>query len=210
MNDIIFLQDNFFLFKGLKSDEIEELLTFSGASTKEFSPKEIIQDKENYDCIGLIVSGKAFIKSGINGAILNKLNTSSVYGGAAIFKPPTHSTIVEAVTKCKVFTFSKEFIENCISKNHQTSLNYINFLAEKIDFLNNKINYFAGKSSESKLYCFLNQLPKTDNYAVLSYDMSTIAKMLGIGRATLYRAFEKLESDNLITKKDKIIIFNEV
>ena len=40
--------------------------------------------------------------------------------------------------------------------------------------------------------------------------MSTIAKMIGIGRATLYRAFEKLEKNGTITKQDKKIILNEV
>ena len=41
-------------------------------------------------------------------------------------------------------------------------------------------------------------------------DMSTVAKMLGIGRATLYRAFDKLEQNGSIIKNDKKIIFNEV
>jgi CRP-like cAMP-binding protein len=34
--------------------------------------------------------------------------------------------------------------------------------------------------------------------------------MLGIGRASLYRAFEKLEKDGLIIKNNKEIIINEV
>ena len=210
MDEVSFLKDNFFLFASLNYDTIKELLTLPGSSIKEFSPRQIIQDKENHNSIGIIINGKAIIKSGTDGAILNKLQQGSVYGVAGVFKAPTHSTIVEAVTNCKIITFNKEFIELCITKNHQTSLNYIKLLTEKIDFLNNKINSFAGKSSENKLYCFLNQLPRTDNYTILSYDMSTIAKMLGIGRATLYRAFEKLEGDKLITKKDKKIIFNEV
>ena len=36
--------------------------------------------------------------------------------------------------------------------------------------------------------------------------MSTLAKMIGIGRATLYRAFEKLEFSGLIIKNDKNIL----
>ena len=39
--------------------------------------------------------------------------------------------------------------------------------------------------------------------------ISAIAKMLGIGRASLYRAFEKLESDGLIIKNNKEIILKE-
>ena len=39
---------------------------------------------------------------------------------------------------------------------------------------------------------------------------STLAKMIGIGRASLYRSLEKLEGDGIIIRQDKRIILNEV
>ena len=205
-----FLKDNFFLFKNLSNEEIDNFLTFDGICEKKFIQGEIIQSCNNCDDIGIIVKGKATIKSDINGVIINKLFKNGIYGAAALFDKPTYSTLVQAVTDCHVITMNKKFIEKCISKNNTVAINYIEFLAKKISFLNNKINAYTAKSAENKLYTYLLQLPRNDNELELNVDMSTIAKMLGIGRATLYRAFDKLESNGTILKTDKQIIFNEV
>ena len=89
-------------------------------------------------------------------------------------------------------------------------MNYIKLLAKKIGFLNKKISAYTAKTTDNKLYTYLLQLPRNDNKLVLSTDFSAIAKMLGIGRASLYRAFDKLEKDGLIIKKNKEIILKEV
>jgi CRP-like cAMP-binding protein len=111
---------------------------------------------------------------------------------------------------CTVITFSKSFVEACIRENSRVSLNYIEFLSKRVSFLNKKINAYTAKSAENKLYTYLLQLPRTENEIILPVDMSTVAKMLGIGRATLYRAFDKLEQNGTIIKKDKKIFLNEV
>ena len=118
--------------------------------------------------------------------------------------------LIQADNECSVITLNKSFIEKCIAFSHACAINYIELLAEKISFLNKKINAFTAKSAENKLYAYLLQLPRTDNVLELNTDMSTIAKMIGIGRATLYRAFEKLQEAGTITKSNKKIIFNEV
>ena len=205
-----FLMENFFLFKGISSNALDSLLTMDGISECTFAHGDIIQNCNNCDRIGIVVKGKAFVRSGIDGVIINKLGKNDIYGAAALFDKPTHITLVQASTDCSVITMDKSFIEHCISKNSIASLNYIQFLAQKISFLNKKINAYTAKSAENKLYTYLLQIPRNGNELMLQQDMSTIAKMLGIGRATLYRSFEKLEKNGIITKIDKKIIFNEV
>ena len=205
-----YLNDSFFLFKNLSYEEINHFLTFEGITEKKFSANEIIQNCNTCNAIGIIVKGKAVIRSNADGVIINKLYKNDVYGVAALFDKPTYSTVVQAVTDCTILTISREFVEKCINDNKVVSINYIEFLAKKISFLNNKISAFTAKSAENKLYSYLLQLPRCENVLKLNVDMVTIAKMIGIGRATLYRAFEKLENSGTITKKDKTIIFNEV
>ena len=205
-----FLQENFFLFNGISVKELDVLLSHEGITEHTFLQRDIIQNCNNCNKIGIIIKGKAIIRSGIDGVIINKLSKNDIYGAAALFDKPTHTTIVQAVTDCSVITMDKSFIEHCITNNSLASLNYIRFLAQKISFLNKKINAYTAKSAENKLYTYLLQLPREENKLILRQDMSTIAKMLGIGRATLYRSFEKLEKGGAITKTDKIIIFNEV
>lgn len=205
-----FLQENFFLFNGLDDKKIEKLLTIKGIYEEHYSQGEIMQNNKTLCKIGIIVKGKAIIKSGDDGVIIRKLNPKDVYGAACLFDTPKHLTIVKAVTDCTVITMNKDFIEVCILEEKSISIKYIEFLAKRISFLNTKINAYTAKSAENKLYTYLLQLPREENVIDLKVDMSTIAKMIGIGRATLYRAFEKLEKNGTITKQDKKIILNEV
>ena len=205
-----FLIDNFFLFQNINKTEIYRLFSFGSIVEEHYHQGDILQNYES-DCkIGIILKGKAIIKSGNDGAIIRKLSKNDVYGVASLFDNPTHQTTVIAVADCTVLTLEKAFVERCIQENSQVSLNYISFLAQRIGFLNKKINAYTAKSAENKLYTYLSQLPRNNNEIILSMDMSTVAKMLGIGRATLYRAFDKLEQNGSIIKNDKKIIFNEV
>lgn len=205
-----FLCENFFLFKSIDEKKIDHLLTFDGIKEEEYSQNDIMLNNATDEKIGIIVKGKAIIKSGDDGVIIRKLSKSDVFGAASLFDTPTHLTSVICITDCTVITVNRSFVEKCISAERQVAINYIDFLSKRISFLNSKINSYTAKSAENKLYSYLLQLPREANEALLAVDLSTIAKMIGIGRATLYRAFDKLESDGLITKKDKKIIFHEV
>lgn len=205
-----YLCENFFLFKDVPNQFLTDAFKYEGINENKFSQGEVIQNCEHCDCIGIVIKGKAVVKSNSDGVIINKLNKNDVYGVAALFDKPTYSTIVQAVTDCTIITLNKSFITRCIIDNPKVALNYVEFLAKKVSFLNKKINAYTAKSAENKLYTYLLQLPRIGNVLELNIDMSTIAKMVGIGRATLYRSFEKLEKNGTITKIDKKIIFNEV
>ena len=210
MDKIKYLKDNFVLFNGLSNVEIEHLLDGCDVCEYKYSPGEIIQSKATDSRIGIITKGRAVIRSGVNGVIINKIGKNDIFGVASLFDTPSHFTTIHAVTDCYVIGFDKDFIEYCIKNSPSFSLNYIELLSRKISFLNEKINAYTAKSAESKLYAYLLLLPRHGNTVELQSDMSTIAKMIGIGRATLYRSFEKLISSGTITKIDKNIILNEV
>lgn len=205
-----YLKENFVLFKDLKQDEINKLLLHDGVKEECFSQGETMQNNKTLCKIGIITKGKAIIKSGDDGVIIRKLGINDVFGVASLFDTPKHLTSVVAINDCSLITMNKDFIEYCINENNKIAKNYIEFLAKKVSFLNTKINAYTAKSAENKLYTYLMQLPRVNNEINLTVDMSTIAKMLGIGRATLYRAFEKLEQNGTIIKKDKKIVLNEV
>ena len=203
-----FLCENFFLFKDVSEKTVSVLLQNEGVFEKAFSPGETMQCNTS-KTLGIIVKGKAIVKSGEDGVIIKKLNKNDVYGAAALFDEPNYITVVKAVSDCISLTFTEEFIEKAIAFDSTIAKNYIRFLSERISFLNSKINAYTAKSAENKLYTYFLQLPREGNIINLSVDMSTIAKMIGIGRATLYRALEKLEQNGTILKKDKQIILTE-
>lgn len=205
-----FLKENFFLFLDVDDAKVDTMLLFDGIKIEEYSPQEILQSSKTPEKIGIIVKGNAIARSGDDGVIIRKMTAKDTYGAACLFDKPNYLTCVVAVSNCTVITFDKSFVEKCISYDEIVSKNYITFLAKRISFLNSKINSYTAKNAENKLYAYLLQLPRNGNTVDLKVSFSTLAKMIGIGRASLYRSFEKLESNGTITKKDKKIILNEV
>lgn len=205
-----FLKENFFLFSGIEDKILDNMLLFEGINIHEYSPQEIMQSAKTSEKIGIIVKGNAIIRSGDDGVIIRRLSPKDIFGAASLYDKQTYLTCVSAVSYCIVITFDKKFVDRCISYHPKIAENYINFLAKRISFLNSKINSYTAKNAENKLYSYLLQMPRNGNIVDLSVSLSTLAKMIGIGRASLYRAFEKLESNGTIIKQDKKIILNEV
>ena len=205
-----FLKENLFIFSCVDDEKIDQALSFDGITVNTYKADEILLCTSNSNKIGAIYKGKAVIKSGKDGVIIKKITTGDIFGAASLFAKPDHITYVSAVSNCIVICLSKEFINKCIEFDNTMAKNYIAFLAQKITFLNSKINSYTAKSAENKLYSYLLQLPRANNEITLNVSLSTIAKMIGVGRATLYRSLEKLEMSGAITKHGKKIILNEV
>ncbi|MBQ9703528.1 MAG: Crp/Fnr family transcriptional regulator [Clostridia bacterium] len=210
MKNYIEILSKCFLFENVNEESIKKCCEQDGIALIEYSPQDVMQDYKSAQNVGILLNGKATIISGDDGVIIRKLEKDDVYGVAKLFDTPKYLTKVVATSKCTVLALNKDFIEGCIEIDRQIAINYISFLAKKISFLNNKISSYTGKTVENKLYTYLLQLPRNNNQIVLNTDFSAIAKMLGIGRASLYRAFDKLEKDGLIIKNNKEITLKEV
>lgn len=210
MDSIHEILSNIFLFKGISKKDIEHCCSFIGAEFLEYERDEVMLSSETDKKIGILISGKASIFSGDDGVIIKKLSSGDIYGVAILFDDAHYSTKVVATGKCKILSLNRAFVQSCIEYNSKIASNYIEYLAKKISFLNLKIDAYTAKTAENKLYSYLLQLPRDDNKIVLKTDFSAIAKMIGIGRASLYRAFDKLEKDGLITKNNKEILLCEV
>ena len=201
---------NTFMFQGIDDETVIKCCTNKGCKIVQYSPSDIMQSANTEKSIGIIIKGKAFITSGDDGVVIRKLFPGDIYGAAILFDSPVYLTKVIALSACTVLTVDKMFVENAISLDKGVAFNYIKFLSSKIGFLNSKISSYTAKNSESKLMAYLLQLPAENGTVVLTTDYSSIARAIGIGRASLYRSFEKLEADGLIIKNGKNIIIKEV
>ena len=211
MNIKNFLKDHCFLFSRINNSDFEALLRDEEISIQVYKSNEIMHDSSLNGKIGIIVSGKATIKSGKDGVIIRKIIAKDVFGPASLYSPPKYSTYVIATSECQVIMLDKDFVEKCVKTNPQIAINYIEFLSNKINFLNSKINACTAKSAENKLLTYLYQLPKKENIITLPTDISNLAKLLGVSRITLYRALDKLENDGFIDRiNNKCIKLKEV
>lgn len=211
MNEYLEILSNIFLFKNVDTKIIEECCSLDGISAIKYNQGDVMQNALSKKQIGIILKGKAVILSNDNGVIIRKLLKGDIFGAAIMFdNEPKYSTKVVASAFCSVLTLNEGFVKQCISLDPQIAFNYLEFLANRISFLNSKISSYTAKNTENKLLAYLMQLPRDNNVITLETDLSAIARMLGMGRASLYRAFDKLEAEGIITKENKKIILNEV
>ena len=158
--------------------------------------------------MGIIDQGKAVVLSedAERSVILRNLSAGDVFGVSTIFSPQENfvSNIV-AKTPCTVVFLSAEAVKTLLEKDNNFMFNYIQFLSQRIRILNKRISCFTAGSSEKRLYFFLESIADENGIIELDIPMSTLCEMLDIGRASLYRAFEKLESQALIEKEGRKI-----
>lgn len=163
--------------------------------------------------LGILLSGAAVVFSADenNDVLLRTIETGDTFGVATLFaRRDTFVSRIVAKKTCRVLFWTADAVESLIRTDETFRMNYIRFLSDRICFLNTKISCFTAGSPERRLAFFLLSFEegKPDTYTV-STSANSLSDMLNVGRASLYRAFEKLESEGLIRREGKHIIVTD-
>ena len=196
------------LFQGIPTEQILMLLQSDTTSLASFKGGDWIYSPES-DCkyLGILISGAAVAHSvdSTNGVLLRTFEKGDVFGVATLFATRHRFvSIITAKGPCRVLFMKEDDILALINQNQTFALNYIRCLSDKICFLNTRISCFTAGSPERKLAYFLcTQSP--ENSFSLTISANDLSDMLDIGRASLYRVFDKFEQDGFIVKEGKTI-----
>ena len=198
---------NLFLLNGLSEQEKSEIINSFSCPTN-YSKGEIIYSRESFlNALGIIIKGSATaLTNNSDGVCMNSFKKGDCFGAAAIFGGDKSyvSTVLSTSQTSVLFITETELIK--IFNNYpKTYINYINFLSNKVRFLNSKLNLFSCTSAEDMLLHYLCSIADDKGYAKIPISMTQLAKMLGIGRATLYRCIEDLTSKKIILRENNII-----
>ncbi|MBQ8740628.1 MAG: Crp/Fnr family transcriptional regulator [Clostridia bacterium] len=188
------------MFKGLTCDEISAVFSQLG--------KPVLLNKGDQlyknGMLGIITSGKATIKrhNDIGDAItIRTISDGELFGAASVFgnwKDGMSSIIAD--TACEVLYITEEKFCEILKEYPQMSLNYIIYLSDRIRFLNRKLDAFTAKSTEERLYEYLLSQADSDGNINLSFGMAELARRLQVGRTSIYRDIESLQSKKLISR----------
>ena len=202
-----------FLLQGLSETEKEKIIScFPSATT--FKRDEIIYSSDKFSkSLGIMRSGKAFaVTNNGHGVYMKEFENGACFGAAAVFGGDGNyvSTVI-AKTDCEVLFISEDELKKLFLQYPVTAINYINFLSEKIRFLNKKLGMLTSSNAEDTVLNYLISVRNGDGYATLPKSMTLLSKMLGIGRATLYRCFDSLEeSGHILRENNRVkVIKNE-
>ncbi len=194
-----------FLFKGMKTSQIEELCSLLNPP-KSFKKGDVIYSANNFsNAIGYIVKGTAFALSNSGELFMRSFKTGETFGAAAVFGGENYVSSIIAKTDTEVLFITEEQLKEIFIKFPETSLNYISFLSDKIRFLNTKLALLSCISSEQTLYSYLCSVSDRNGVANTPKSMTLLAKMLGISRASLYRSLDALQESKLILRENNII-----
>ena len=192
------------LFAGTDEKTLEDWLNGLSCAPSAYRNGDMIEGDARR--LGILLSGKAKIHSADCGrnVILRELTAPGIFGAAALFCEGTLPlSRIEASSACRVLLLDAAAVRALMNADAGFRDAYLAFLAGRVRFLNHKILCFTAGSAERKLALWLTS--ENDSTILLPASLTALSDMLNIGRASLYRALDKLENDGLIHRDGRTI-----
>lgn len=191
-----------FLFQGVP----EALAKLELPDEVGYKKGEVIYDRDNYErALGILLTGKAEAVAQEKSALTTFL-AGATFGAAALFGGEEYVSVIRATTDCRVQFLPEEVLRKLFADYPQTAVNYVAFLSDKIRFLNRKIATYTSGGAAGRLYYWLGANCDEAGHLPAGVTMTRLAKMLNVGRTSLYRALEELEKKGLIKKQNGEVI----
>lgn len=203
--------DGLFLLDGLQENEKREIISALPEAVK-FKKGEIVYSPESFrSAIGFVKSGSvSAVTNNSQQMVMKRITAGSCFGAAAVFgTADTYVSTVSAVEDAEICFITEETLVSLFEKHPVTAVNYIAFLSDKIRFLNKRLSVISCSDAENTVLKYLTLSADDNGYAVIPVSMTELAKMLGLGRASLYRSFDTLEKRGSIIRENNKIKVTE-
>lgn len=195
------------LFTSAQEQTVYSLFDKEKFTISSYKKNEDIFTREVYSkCLAVILSGAASVYK--NHTLMSILYPGAIFGMSVLFYDTgDFPTTVKAREDCRILFITKEQLVEIFRTDPITAQNYITVLSERIHYLNSKIESLTEQSPALKLLAYLEAFSQKSGQDEFTLPISLIelANSLSIGRTSLYRAFEELESNNKLVKNGKKI-----
>ena len=192
------------IFKGLKTEEIENLFKNIKYYTKSYVNEEFIAfrgDKvENYM---ILVEGELVSEmQKINGKVV-KIENLFPYADLApafVFGVDNHFPVdLYAIKPSKILFIPKTELLKMIGLNSKILENTLNSFSNRTQFLSKKL-WFSNKTIEEKLAThILENLDKNNNW-IIKKSITDLANIFGVSRPSLSRVITGLVEENILER----------
>lgn len=198
------------LFEGVGREILSSALTSGDIEIWEYEVGDVIfspSDKRKKAAVFLSGSAEVYSADEGRSLLLRTFSRGNVVGVSNLFSQDDFSSRVIAAKKCEVLEFSPKSFGKIIESDKRAMYNFVAFLSGKIRYLNRKIVTLTAGSAERRLAYFLDtSIPegKSDTTEI-TVQMNSLCEMLNLGRASLYRAADKLTEEGFIARNGKTI-----
>ncbi|MBR3894955.1 MAG: Crp/Fnr family transcriptional regulator [Clostridia bacterium] len=194
------------LFDGVDLRRAREILVEAGGRSESFADGDVILSPHSDEkAAGILLSGSAVVTTPdpSKNTLLRYLGVGEPFGIANLFCDAPYISLIRAHGSARVFLMPERAIKRLLEEDHAFLYQYLGFLSGRIRYLNRKIGYLTAGSAERRLALYLASLGKET--VRLSESISALSDLLDVGRASLYRAFDKLTDDGFIAKDGRTI-----
>ena len=194
------------LFCGVCKEKVATVFSECGCRTVDFADGETLLSPQTAEkAAGLILEGRAVVTTPdpTKKTLLRFLGVGEPFGIANLFCDAPYISVIRAHGACRAFLMPETAIRRLLEDDHTFLYQYLGFLSGRIRYLNRKIGYLTAGSAERRLALYLWSLGKES--VRLDASISALSDLLDIGRASLYRAFDRLTEDGFIRKEGRSI-----
>lgn len=200
--ELIFLSETF-LFSDFSENEILDLPCKIDPTSVACEKGERIEiTRSGEEKIAFVLSGECEVMS--ERLVLNTLKKGDSFGILSIFSNEPYPTAIVAKKNSRILFLTKETLLQLINCSPKISFNVIRFLSGRVSFLNRKVATLGSASVEEKCVHLLKDLFQKFG-AVIPFPISSMARKLGVGRASLYRALESLTEKGILRHEDTCV-----
>lgn len=151
-------------------------------------------------CLGIVLQGRIEVRR--ESILMATLSAGDVFGAAALFSGGAdYPTTLTALSPCQTLLLPQECVRRLLRECPSFAEDYAAYLSGRIQFLSQRLEAVSAPSAEGKLARYL----LSSGEAELTLSATQLGRRLGVGRATLYRAFEALEGAGAIARAGKTI-----
>ena len=199
---------NIFLFSGVDDETIDNLSQSVDFEIIKYSRSQSIFTPESYSQkIGFVYEGECEVRCRSAGgkALLNLIKKGESFGILAALGKTEFPTEIYARKNSTVIFMNKDGLISLINSSPKIAMNVISFLADRVAFLNKKINIVTKSNVEKKLASYLISRYKNEGKSSLEFNMKRCSESISVGRCSVYRAIENLKNKGYIEAENKII-----
>lgn len=199
------------LLEKAPEDVLTQLLTSSKYSIKTYKNGETVFSPESFEkSVAVILKGSLEVsKETEKGTLfMNTLSEGNIFGMSTVFcDAQAFPTTLRAREASRLLFIGKEQLTVLLSTYPEILTSYLGILSTKIHFLNKKIESISAPDAKEALRAYLNDLKTKNNSQVFQLPVSyqRLSQILGIGRTSVYRAFDELIKEGFIEKDGKAI-----
>ena len=178
------------IFQSVGEDRLERLVENADMQTFRRGD-EILSPSRGGRIMGMIIAGSAAVNKGR--AVINTLVPGDIFGAVTLFSDePSPATTVTARVECSAVFFEKDAIAELIESEPGAAIGFAAYLSARIRFLTRRIEALTAGEREQ-------------DGEVDIQSCAELARRLDVGRASLYRALDSLETSGDIRREGKKI-----